>query len=130
VPLVGIEPMVKPAAAITKSGIIAVCATPTTLQSARYKSLKQEYASALTVLEPDCSNWAYMIETSRVDHQTIERKIVGACEAGADVVVLGCTHYHWIFEEINEIAGRYEASVIHPEQAVIEQVKRVLIRLA
>jgi glutamate racemase len=47
VPMVGIEPMVKPAAANSKSGVIAVFATPRTLQSERYKWLKDEYASGV-----------------------------------------------------------------------------------
>lgn len=57
-PLVALEPMVKPAAVLTKSGIIAVCATPTTLASERYDWLKATYGSDCTVLEPDCSDWS------------------------------------------------------------------------
>lgn len=125
VPLVGIEPMVKPAAQLTKSGIIAVCATPTTLASKRYKHLKEEYAQNIQVLEPDCSDWTSMIENDRVDHQKISQRINDVCNRGADVIVLGCTHYHWIEEMINNIAkGR--AKVIQPEPAIVAQLKRVL----
>jgi glutamate racemase len=127
VPLVGMEPMVKPAAELTKSGIIAICATPTTLASKRYKWLKQTYAKHVKVLEPDCSDWTQMIETKKVDRQKIHDRINSACQQGADVIVLGCTHYHWIEDEIRQIAaGR--ATVLQPEQPVIEQLKRVLKR--
>ncbi|HET7320443.1 MAG TPA: aspartate/glutamate racemase family protein, partial [Candidatus Saccharimonadales bacterium] len=61
-PLVMMVPMVKPAAKQTRSGTIAVCATPTTLASSRYRELKEKYAEGVKVLEPDCSDWAYMIE--------------------------------------------------------------------
>jgi glutamate racemase len=125
VPLVGIEPMVKPAAQITKSRVIAVCATPATLASKRYKRLKEEYAQGIKVLEPDCSNWTAMIETNQLDHQKIHQQINKVCELGADVIVLGCTHYHWIEDVIKQIAdGR--AKVIQPEPAIVEQLKRVL----
>jgi glutamate racemase len=53
VPMVGMEPAVKPAAERTRSGVIAVCATPRTLASKRYAWLKTEYASDVKVLEPD-----------------------------------------------------------------------------
>lgn len=125
VPLIGVEPMVKPAAEQTKTGTIAVCATPRTLQSPRYAWLKQTYAADKTVLEPDCSQWAYMIEHNKVNDQEIARQIDELCSAGADVIVLGCTHYHWIQEKIQAMAQN-RAVVIQPEQAVIAQVQRVL----
>ena len=53
VPFVAVEPMVKPAAEMTKSGVIAVCATPATLNSDRYNWLKNEYAKHVKFLEPD-----------------------------------------------------------------------------
>jgi glutamate racemase len=125
VPMVGIEPMVKPAAANTKTGIIAVCATPRTLASPRYQWLKQQYAKDVKVLEPDCSDWAYMIETDSVDKTKIENLVNTICEEGADQIVLGCTHYHWIEQLIKEIAaGR--AQVIQPEKAVVNQLQTVL----
>lgn len=124
-PLIGMEPMVKPASQITKSKIIAVCATPTTLASARYGWLKETYAKNVKVLEPDCSDWTVMIQNNQVDRQKIQKRIDEACNAGADVIVLGCTHYHWIEDLIKEIAGE-RAVVIQPEPAVIEQVKKVL----
>ena len=75
VPLVGIEPMVKPAAAATKTGVIAIRATPTTLHSPRYAWLKKTYAAGLKVLEPDCSQWARMIEDSAVNEHKIEAQV-------------------------------------------------------
>ena len=125
VPLIGIEPMVKPAATLTKSNIIAICATPMTLASKRYAHLKETYAHGIKVLEPDCAQWAYMIEQSKVNEAIIAKEIDEMCVAGADAIVLGCTHYHWIERTIKRlVAGR--AAVLQPEQAVVAQLKRVL----
>lgn len=129
VPLVAVEPMVKPAAKRTKSGIIAICATPTTLASPRYRYLKETYAKNLTVLEPDCRDWSAMIEFNEIDESKIDERIQAVLAQGADVIVLGCTHYHWIEAEIKEqVTGR--AEVIQPEPAIIEQLKRVIAQLA
>ncbi len=129
VPLIAMEPMVKPAAEQTKSGTIAVCATPTTLASKRYAWLKETYAKDVKVIEPDCSDWTGLIESKQIDKRHIHEQINSACEQGADVIVLGCTHYHWIQDIITEEAqGR--AKIIQPEQPVIEQLKRVLAQLS
>jgi glutamate racemase len=128
VPLVGLEPAVKPAAEATKTGVIAVCATPRTLTSDRYKWLKSEYAKGVKVLEPDCSDWAAMIEADEINREKIANTINSICEDDADQIVLGCTHYHWIEDLINELtAGR--SGVIQPENPAIEELKRVLKRL-
>jgi glutamate racemase len=128
VPLVGMEPMVKPAAKDTKTRVVAVCATPRTLQSERYAWLKQQYAKGVMVLEPDCSDWALMIENNSVDRDKVAEIINNVIKQGADQIVLGCTHFHWIEEIINDIA-KNRAKVIQPEGPVIEQLKTVLERL-
>jgi glutamate racemase len=127
VPLIGIEPMVKPAAEHTKTGVIAVCATPATLASERYKWLVSTYAADKTIIEPDCSQWSYMIEHNKVNDVYIAAQVDDMCNVGADVIVLGCTHYHWIEEKIRSMAaGR--AEIIQPEQAIIRQLQRILER--
>jgi len=129
IPMIGMEPAVKPAAESTKTGVIAVCATPRTLSSDRYHWLKNEYAQGIKVLEPDCSDWAMMVENNSVDREKVAKTINEVCTTGADQVVLGCTHYHWIEELIkNSTAGR--AEVIQPEEPVITQLKQVLEQLA
>lgn len=129
VPMVALEPMVKPAAKLTRSGKIAVCATPTTLASQRYQWLKSTYAPDIEVLEPDCSDWSRLIENSRMNEGRIRADIAPVLSQGADVIVLGCTHYHWIEEEIKAITEG-KAEVLQPESAVVSQLKRVLARLS
>jgi glutamate racemase len=125
VPMIGMEPAVKPAAEATKTKIIAVCATPRTLASERYKWLKEQYAAGIKVLEPDCSDWALMIENNQIDRNKIASTVEEVITDGADQIVLGCTHYHWIEDEIKQLAKR-RAEVIQPEKPVINQLKRVL----
>lgn len=128
VPLVAMEPMVKPAATLSRSKIIAVCATPTTLASQRYAWLKQTYAADVQVLEPDCSQWSQLIEDKTLNQQHIKAAIEPTLLSGADVIVLGCTHYHWIEQEIKQICqGR--AAVLQPEEPVIAELQRVLERI-
>jgi len=70
-----------------------------------------------------------MIENNEIDHDEIRNLTNSVCEEGADVIVLGCTHYHWIEDEIVSVAG-VRAKVIQPEKPVIEQLKRVLAQLS
>lgn len=125
IPLITMVPMVKPAAEQTTTGVIAVCATPTTLASPRYRELKEEFAKGITVLEPDCSDWAYMIEHSTIDGGKIAVHIHEVLKKKADVIVLACTHYHWIEHEIKVLAAG-KAKVLQPENAIVKQLQRIL----
>lgn len=122
---VGLEPMVKPAAGLTKSGVIAVCATPSTLKSERYNLLKRRYLDTTICLEPNCRQWASMIEHSRLDTATVRAEIVDVLDQGADVIVLACTHYHWIRDLIEEIADK-RARIIDPSDAIIRRISMLL----
>lgn len=129
IPLIAVEPMVKYAAKLTKSGVIVVCATPVTLASPRYHYLKGRYARDLTVLEPDCHDWAHMIQHNEIDEEKIRARLEHALSKNADVIVLGCTHYHWIEQEVKNIANG-QAQVIQPEPIVVQQLRQLLAQLA
>lgn len=124
-PIIGIEPMIKPACQLSNNRIVTVCATPTTLKSERYKELKEKYAKNITIFEPDCSDWSSLIEKNKITADKIKDDIVPFLENGSDVIVLGCTHYHWVEEEINKIVSN-KAIVLQPEQAIISRLKEVL----
>lgn len=122
---IGIEPMIKTASSLTQSGTIGVCATPATLSSDRYYSLKEKYGSSLKIVEPDCSDWASLIENNGINRDHVEKVVDEICSQGADVIVLGCTHYHWIKDLITDLAaGR--AQVIEPSEAIGRRVKQLL----
>lgn len=122
---IGLEPMIKPAAAITKTDIICVCATTATLGSRRYHQLKQQYGQGITILEPDCHDWASRIENNSLNKQHILRAIQPALDQNADVIVLGCTHYHWIRNEI-ELVAAGRATIIEPTKAIARQIMNLL----
>ena len=110
---------------MTKTGVVCVCATPATLASERYGSLKNTYATNLKVIEPDCSSWASLIEQNSLSTQQIEQTIGLALEADADVIVLGCTHYHWIKHLVQTVA-RGKAAVLEPSEAIANRVRSLL----
>ncbi len=122
---IGLEPMVKPAAAMTETGVIAVCATPFTLASERYAWLVETYAHDIRIIEPDCSRWARMIENGHIDRTAIANTITQCYDEGADVIVLGCTHYIWIKDLIEECAGA-GVQVIEPSEAIVRRIKSLL----
>lgn len=123
---IGIEPMIKTAASLTKTKVIAVFATRATLDSPRYAGLVERYGSNITVIEPDCSQWAYWIENNQINQTHIKQVVDYVCEQhDADVIVLGCTHYHWIKDTIIEYTdGR--AQVIEPSEAIGRRVQQLL----
>ncbi len=119
---IGLEPMVKPAAKITKTGVIAVYATPSTLKSPRYKKLISDYAKGITILEPDCRDWASMVENDSVDYQSIKKTTQQCLAKGADTIVLACTHYHWLKKFITETAYD-KAIILEPSEAIARRIE-------
>lgn len=122
---IGLEPMIKPATSLTKTSTIAVCATPATFNSQRYLELKASWAQKVTVIEPDCSTWATMIESDTVNQQEIDNVIDDCLRVSADVIVLACTHYHWIKTEIERKVGG-KATVLDPTEAIANRIKTLL----
>ncbi len=89
---VGIEPMVKPAAATSETGHIAVLATPLTLQSQRYQQLVANYASDVIISQPNTAGWAAAIEYGQASDIALD-ELGEIVASGCDTVVLACTHY-------------------------------------
>lgn len=128
-PVVALEPGVKPAAASTRSGVIGVLATTRTLRSQRFQRLVGEHASQHRVLAQACPGLAEAIErhgpgSSEIEH-LLDVFVAPLAAAGADVVVLGCTHYPWVAEMI---ARRLPAgvSLLDTGEAVARQLERRL----
>jgi len=120
IPMVGMEPMLKPAAERTKTGTIAVFATPRTLGSQRYAWLKGEYAKGMDILEPDCSDWALMIENNSLEREKVAKTIEDVINRGADEIVLGCTHYPLLKRAIGEVVGRSVRLIDSAEETAAE----------
>ena len=103
-PVVALEPGVKPAAGLTKTGAIGVLGTTRTLQSERFQRLVGNHASHLNVIAQACPGLAEAIEAQGPDSPQVaallDIYVAPLAAAGVDVVVLGCTHYPWVAEAI------------------------------
>lgn len=123
-PFVGLEPMVKPASRMTRSGTVLVCATPATLSSQRYHRLKGAWARGVRIVEPDCSGWAAAVERGEAETVDLSELVQLTVEGSADVVVLGCTHYHWLKPRVEAALGP-DVTVLEPSDAVAAQIQRI-----
>ncbi len=123
---IGLEPMVKPAAALSKTKVIAVLATPATLGSGRYRELKNQFGNELKIIEPDCRAWAKMIEHNQINDSLIDATVAQCLKDEADVIVLACTHYHWIKERIVKQAGG-SITVLDPTDAIARRVAETIL---
>lgn len=128
-PIVALEPGVKPAVSLTKRGVIGVLATTRTLSSERFQRLVGNHAPHLQVIAQACPGLAEAIETDGPDSLVVANLLDGfvapLAAAGADVVVLGCTHYPWVAQAI---AARLPAGVtlLDTGEAVARQLERLL----
>jgi glutamate racemase len=128
-PVVALEPGVKPAAALTANGVIGVLATTRTLESERFGRLVGDHANHLKVVAQACPGLAEAIECAGPESLAVAALLDTFVEplatAGADVVVLGCTHYPWVAEAI---ARRMPPGVtlLDTGDAVARQLERLL----
>jgi glutamate racemase len=128
-PIVAMEPAVKPAASYTRSGVIAVLATSGTLASSKFSTLVSRFGAGVQVLEQPCPRLVEQVERGEVASDVTRSLVTGyvrpLIEKGADTIVLGCTHYSFLSEVIQEIAGP-TVSIIDPAVAVAREVRRRL----
>ena len=127
--VVGIEPGIKPAAAASQSGRIAVLATESTARSERLARLIRQHAKGTHVDVLACPGWATRVETLKLDDPGFAEAaavlLEPALAAGADQVVLGCTHYAFLAPVLEPIVARRAVLV-----DVAEAVARQCLRLA
>jgi glutamate racemase len=106
--IVGIEPAVKPAARLTRSGVIGVLATTGTLMSEKFQQLVSREAPDTRVLLKPCPGWVDLVEQG-ADPALAQRMIALPLEElvsqGADVLVLGCTHFPFLIDPIRQCVG-------------------------
>lgn len=133
VPIVGMEPAVKPAAAATRSGVVGVLATTGTLKSAQFAALLEHYGKNIQVVTQGCVGLVECIERGELDsaatRRLVRQYVVPLLEADADTIVLGCTHYPFVKTLIAEVAGP-EVVLIDTGAAVARQLQRRLLELS
>lgn len=128
-PVVGMEPAVKPAVLHTHSGVVGVLATPGTFRGSLYNRTLAAFAGQVKVIERVGEGWVGAVERGELDtpatREMVRKTIQPMLEAGADHLVLGCTHYPFLVPVIRSIAGS-GVVIVDPAPAVARRVEHLL----
>lgn len=129
VPVIGLEPAVKPAAGATRNGRVGVLATAATLSADRFDRLMKNHAQGVQVVSQACPGLVELVEQGEVHGPGVRATLANLLEplrtADVDTVVLGCTHYPFLREAIAEVLGP-DVTLIDSGAAVARQTERVL----
>lgn len=128
-PVVAIEPAIKPAVAHTRSGVVGVLATRQTVQSTAVARLVALYGADKRILLQGCPGWVEQVERADLhsaETEALVRQFVDPLMAqGVDTLVLGCTHYPFLRDTIQRVAGQ-EVALLDPAEAVARELARRL----
>lgn len=128
-PIIGMEPAVKPAAAASKTGVIGVLATSGTLKSAQFAALLEHYGQQVEVVTQACHGLVECVERGELDSTVTQDLLASYVQpliaAGADTIVLGCTHYPFVRPLIENLVGD-AVVLIDTGAAVAKELKRRL----
>ncbi|MFI3318909.1 MAG: glutamate racemase [Rikenellaceae bacterium] len=127
-PFVGMEPAIKPACLTTKSGVVGVIATRRSLEGGLYRSTVAKYGSNIEIIEDSARGFVELVEGDNEDAEDA-RSVVWAAiskmvKAGADEIVLGCTHFPFLLSTIRSLAP--DTTIIDPAPAVARRVQSLL----
>ncbi|NJL87322.1 MAG: glutamate racemase [Leptolyngbyaceae cyanobacterium SM1_1_3] len=129
IPIIAIEPAVKPAVLATKTGIIGVIATAATLASDQFLRLLERFGSGVTILTQACPCLVAQVEKGDLASSTtrllVQQYTAPLLVAGADTLVLGCTHYPFLRPLIDEVVGA-NITLIDTGTAVTRQLSNIL----
>ncbi len=127
VPVVAMEPAIKPAVGITRSGVVGVLATSQTLASPSVARLCNEYGSAARILLQACPGLVEQVERAELDNAAtralLNEYLSPLMARGADTLVLGCSHYAFLHDAIRAVVGG-EVTIIDPSGAVARELVR------
>ena len=132
IPFIGIEPAVKPAVAMTRSGVVGILATSQTVDSVRFADLLRQHGQHVRVLVQPCPGLADCVEQGELDGQRpltlLSHYLEPLVAQKIDTLVLGCTHYPLLKPLIEKIISS-EIAIIDPSAAVSRQLYRILEKL-
>lgn len=134
VKFIGMEPAIKPAASQTKTGVVGVLATAGTLKADKYQSTRERWGDDVQIVEQVGKGFVELVEKGMTEGREAE-ETVGVCiepllDAGADTIVLGCTHYPFLSKTISKVAERLvpgrAVTIIDPAPAVARHLMEVM----
>lgn len=109
IPIIGVEPALKPAVAMTKAGVVGIMATRGTLASKRIEVLINRYGNHVQIIPQVCTDLVSQIERNPFNcgetEVMIRKHVLPMAEAGADIIVLGCTHFPIVKSLISDVVG-------------------------
>ena len=127
---VGMEPAIKPAAQNTKNGVVGVLATEGTFGGRLFLETSQKWASDVDVIVQVGEGFVELVEngdfTSDLAKKTVSEAVQPLVDKGIDQLVLACTHYPFLCENIKAISKNKHLEIINPAPAVAIQVKSIL----
>lgn len=128
---IAMEPAVKPAAMSSVTGVIGIMATAGTLHGSKYLTTKGRFEKDVMIVESVGEGWVELVENGLIEGPEVEKAVSASLQpllkAGADSIVLGCTHYPFLAESIKKIAGP-EVRVIDPAPAVARHLIYVMVQ--
>lgn len=128
---IGMEPAVKPAALGTRTGVVGVLATAGTLKGSKYLKTKESVDDQVNVFEHVGRGFVELVEEGRLSgceaEDVVKASLGPLLSAGADIIVLGCTHYPFLLPVLQKVAGP-DIRFIDPAPAVARQLVHVLER--
>ena len=129
VPVIGLEPAIKPATQLSKNGVIAVLAIQRTINSERLLGLTERYAQDKKVLAQACPGLVEQVEAYQLSSDKtvslLERYIHPLLDQGVDALILGCTHYPFLLPAIRNIVGN-DIEILETGKPVALQLQRIL----
>lgn len=132
-PIIGMEPAIKPAVAATECGVVGVLATTGTLESARFAALLDRYAGEVKIVTQACPGLVEQVEHGYLHNDKtralLAQYIAPLLNQGADTIILGCTHYPFLVPLIRDVIGE-NITLIDTGVAVARQLRRRLSSVA
>lgn len=128
-PIVGMEPGLKPAVQVSRNQRVGVLATANTLAGSRFAALVERHAEGAEVFTQPCPGLVERVEAGELEHPATRALLEGYLQPllarGVDTIVLGCTHYPFLYRTIADVVGP-ERAIIDTGPAVARQVVRVV----
>ena len=129
-PFVGLEPAVKPACKSTRSGVVGVIATERSLKSEKFLATLAKYGDGVEVIKAVGEGFVEAVEANAENCASTEQAVRAVVEPiidrGADVLVLGCTHYPFLKDVIAKVVGERNVEIIDSGEAVEKRVESLL----
>ena len=131
---IGMEPAIKPAAACTRTGVVGVLATAGTLKADKYLSTRIRWGDNIQVVEHVGQGFVELVESGKTTgpeaEEVVETSVEPLLDAGADTIVLGCTHYPFLSDTIQLVSSRLvpdrDVTIIDPAPAVAKHLLDVM----